>query len=623
MNIFSLIEDKEILQEILTWILKAYELEEEIMSRNILDELENENSQMQESAHASFEEFSDESKSEMTKEQVAEICKNVLEDMPPFPSIGSKDAPNYQEDLSQKTLESKISEQIMGQIADIIYYKLKDPEASAKAAQEELQRNEDYFKGITFDAGIGEEQSCNTAFVFYKKAADQGHGDAQTMIAYLYEVGLGTEKSLDLASKYYKLAADQGNILAKVRLGLLKVINESDEEAYLSYTETRKREGRTSWNDVAAWSYLADAYMKGVRVRKSEDKTKFYYGEVINYFKGFSDGVRKDAKAQALIGKCYELGIGVEKSDEMALNYYKLAAEQGEPIAKVLLGHYLLKCALESEKAVSYLEQVVQPNVPCPSGLLVTCLFDLGYCFEKGIGTSQSYDRAFHYYKLAADRAHDFAQAKLGELFEEGHGVTKSDKDAVICYRKSLSRKDPTALKLSADNGFTMAQIILGKFYCGTAKSMMGFDYYLKAAGKGNAVALCLVGKFYKNGSNFVKENIQQALSYFRQAANKGSLEAMCQLAFCYEQGRGVDISREQAFRLYKQAADNNYGKGLFGVARCYRMGLGVKESWQYAKEYYKKAFDKGYKKKEAKLMIELCERQAIKEFVNKTTLKT
>lgn len=43
------------------------------------------------------------------------------------------------------------------------------------------------------------------------------------------------------------------------------------------------------------------------------------------------------------LGQCYEMGIGVEKSDQMALYYFKLAANQGNINAMCILGEYYEK----------------------------------------------------------------------------------------------------------------------------------------------------------------------------------------------------------------------------------------------------------------------------------------
>ena len=56
-----------------------------------------------------------------------------------------------------------------------------------------------------------------------------------------------------------------------------------------------------------------------------------------------------DPKAQTLLGLLYEKGVGVEKSFEKALNYYKKAALQELPEAESQLGHLLLGLEKKSE----------------------------------------------------------------------------------------------------------------------------------------------------------------------------------------------------------------------------------------------------------------------------------
>ena len=71
------------------------------------------------------------------------------------------------------------------------------------------------------EEGRGVAQSYEEASVWYRKAAEQGHADAQLNLGYNLANGLGVTQSDTEAARWYKMAADQGDAQALSNLGLL------------------------------------------------------------------------------------------------------------------------------------------------------------------------------------------------------------------------------------------------------------------------------------------------------------------------------------------------------------------------------------------------------------------
>ena len=131
------------------------------------------------------------------------------------------------------------------------------------------------------------KQEYEQAVDFFRKAAEQGHTDAQFFLGLCYEVGRGVTKDYNEAIKWYRKAAEQGNTIAQCNLG---VCYENGHGVIQDYKEAAK------------W-----------------------------YRKAAEQG---DADAQYILGECYYYGRGVEKNYKYAVKWYREAAEHGNADAQ-------------------------------------------------------------------------------------------------------------------------------------------------------------------------------------------------------------------------------------------------------------------------------------------------
>ena len=120
------------------------------------------------------------------------------------------------------------------------------------------------------------------------------------------------------------------------------------------------------------------------------------------------------------------------------------------------------------------------------------------------------------------------------------------------------------------------------------------YDYYLKAADKGNMDAVARLGRLYLFGHG-VKENPQKAITMLRRAANAGSARGQSTLGYCYEIGRGVQYDIEEAVKWYSMAADQGDPSAQYHLGYCYDNGNGVKYDDEKAIEWYRKAAEQGH----------------------------
>ena len=67
--------------------------------------------------------------------------------------------------------------------------------------------------------GSGVLQDFKEAVEWYRKAAEQGHGDAQLYLGNMYKNGYGVPEDLKAAVKWYRKSAEQGNAKGQHRMG--------------------------------------------------------------------------------------------------------------------------------------------------------------------------------------------------------------------------------------------------------------------------------------------------------------------------------------------------------------------------------------------------------------------
>ena len=142
---------------------------------------------------------------------------------------------------------------------------------------------------------------------------------------------------------------------------------------------------------------------------------------------------------------------------------------------------------------------------------------NLGYCYDKGLGVSQSYTEAVKWYYKAAEQGNADAQCNLGLFYENGWGISQSYSEAVKWYRKA------------AEQGLARAQYSLGLCYeynKGVSQSWSeAVKWYRKAAEQGDANAQASLGARYENGEG-VPRNLTEAIKWYRKAAAQGHQNA-------------------------------------------------------------------------------------------------
>ena len=172
-------------------------------------------------------------------------------------------------------------------------------------------------------------------------------------------------------------------------------------------------------------------------------------------------------------------------------------------------------------------------------------------------------------YRAAAERGDKVAQYNLGVCYDNGMGVAQDYKQAVYWYTKA------------ANQGDLMAQYFLGVCYNegrGVAQDYKQAVYwYTKAANQGHAGAQYSLGFCYYNGEG-VAQDYKQAVYWWTKVANLGNDMAQFCLGFCYYKGEGVAQDYKQAVYWWTKAANRGHAQAQYRLGGCYLWGEGVEE---------------------------------------------
>ncbi|MBQ5344641.1 MAG: sel1 repeat family protein [Acidaminococcaceae bacterium] len=175
-----------------------------------------------------------------------------------------------------------------------------------------------YQEGEMYYYGHGVEKNYVEAIICYRKAAEQGHCNAQYMLGIMYENGYGVSQDYSKAVEWYQKAAVGNNAGAQCNLGwayyIGQGVKQNDVEAFKWMYKAANQD------NVYALNNLGLMYMEG-------------RGTGINYVNALDLFQKADTKGSMYapynIGKMYENGWGVEKSFDIAKRYFEKAAKRG------------------------------------------------------------------------------------------------------------------------------------------------------------------------------------------------------------------------------------------------------------------------------------------------------
>ena len=396
--------------------------------------------------------------------------------------------------------------------------------------------------------GLGCEADVDEAYRWYEKALAVFHGAEEEKawkyteyrIGKMYAAGLGTEQDYLQAADWLTPSADENYKYAQYSLGGLyyhgKGVDQDHETAFTLYT-------RSADQDFPYASFeLGKMLRDGIGCVKNQQDSDRRFKEAFLGFVALEEQSHDD-KLQNRLGWMLLNGVGTDKDEARAKEYFDKAASVGNPFACYQLAKLILSDEKappqDVEKALGYLRKAVEAENPYAA-------YFLGKLYEKGQHVPQNIAEAIRLYTLSAGQDNDFAAYRLGKLYLGGEGVLK-DVESAIRW-----------LTFAADRKNQFAEYALGVLYFkgeDVPKDVpKALDYLKRSAGQDNQFAQYRLGKIYLMGED-VPKDIQTALQLLTAAAEQGNQYAQYTLGKLYLMGKDVPKNKETAVRWFTLSA--------------------------------------------------------------------
>lgn len=131
-----------------------------------------------------------------------------------------------------------------------------------RKAAEQGHADAQCYLGVCYYWGRGVEQNYTEAVRWYRKAAEQGDADAQYDLGRCYDRGHGVEQNYTEAARWYRKAAEQGDAGAQYGLGICYDKGHGVERNYTEAAKWLKKAAEQGFLD--AQRYLDECYDEAI-----------------------------------------------------------------------------------------------------------------------------------------------------------------------------------------------------------------------------------------------------------------------------------------------------------------------------------------------------------------------
>ncbi len=302
----------------------------------------------------------------------------------------------------------------------------------------------------------------------------------------------------------------------------------------------------------------------------------------------------KDAKTMYVLGMMYKDGRNVDTDYVQSLDWFKKAAEIGSSdamveVAKIYcLDQEYTGVEKNADLAKKWIEEAVSRNNP-------KALYTTGLMYEEGFPYDKSYEEAFRYYKLAANKGVLNAYVKLYIAYQYAKGTDFDLKKAIYWLRRIQTEAPDGKVK---DYAKEMLSDIYFELGLKEQDPALKFKLFNLAWSNGNRYAIEAIGDMFQAGVGVKQSYSSAVVAYETAAKDYESVYALERLGFIYLKGPG-DIDRDfnKAFNYFKKGADLGGVNAAYMLGYMYFYGLGTDKNADQANTWFARSQQLAQKK--------------------------
>jgi len=193
-------------------------------------------------------------------------------------------------------------------------------------AMEQGNSRAEYYVGNMLVAGVGTAQNVPRGLRVLERVADKGHSGAIYNIGKTYKTGYNIAPNYNLATNWFERGANEGHVASMYELA---------DNISNGFGAVKDQEKALEWFETAALhGHTRSAYKAGMLhlMLEPTEKESFKIDKGMDWLRVAAD--EGSVEAQLRLGDIfYEGKHNIEKDYQMAVNFYKMAAEQNEQIA--------------------------------------------------------------------------------------------------------------------------------------------------------------------------------------------------------------------------------------------------------------------------------------------------
>lgn len=236
----------------------------------------------------------------------------------------------------------------------------------------------------------------------------------------------------------------------------------------------------------------------------------------------------------------------------------------------------------------------------------------LGELYQQGHGVPKNTTKAFDLYKRSAEQGHAPAMYALGVMYETGQAPAPNPitqllinawmgkpRDLEREAQEARNREMESALQWytqAADNGHEDAMRALVRLYKGSdkriANTQKALQWIRALAERGDAQAQFDMGKSYDNDG---VQNYAMAMSWYMGAQEQGHTGAMNNIGNLHFYGRGTAKDPSRAWQWYQKAAALNNLDAQNNLGLLAWSGEGTKKNLKQAESWFNLAAANGH----------------------------